>query len=124
MLRYVLFILVVLLVFFIAVVFAASNPGTLTLDLAFTRFEIQKSLAFILFLGVGWLFGVLCAGFLMLKMLAERRQVRKALELAEAEVKSLRSMPMQDANCIHLFTGGAVLSRGCIGILLCPLQRR
>lgn len=98
MLRYVLFILVVLLVFFIAVVFAASNPGTLTLDLAFTRFEIQKSLAFILFLGVGWLFGVLCAGFLMLKMLAERRQVRKALELAEAEVKSLRSMPMQDAN--------------------------
>jgi len=98
MLRYVLFILVVLFVFFVAVIFAASNPGTLTLDLAFTRFEMQKSLAFILFLGVGWLFGMLCAGFLMLRLLSERRQMRKALELAEAEVKSLRSMPMQDAN--------------------------
>jgi hypothetical protein len=59
---------------------------------------MQKSLAFILFLGVGWLFGVLCAGFLMLRLLSDRRQMRKALELAEAEVKSLRSMPMQDAN--------------------------
>jgi uncharacterized membrane protein YciS (DUF1049 family) len=98
MLRYVLFILVVLFVFIVAVIFAASNPGTLTLDLAFTRFEMQKSLAFILFLGIGWLFGVLCAGFLMLRLLSERRQMRKALELAEAEVKSLRSMPMQDAN--------------------------
>jgi uncharacterized membrane protein YciS (DUF1049 family) len=98
MLRYVLFILVILFVFFVAVIFAASNPGTLTLDLAFTQFEMQKSLAFILFLGIGWLFGVLCAGFLMLRLLSERRQMRKALELAEAEVKSLRSMPMQDAN--------------------------
>ena len=51
-----------------------------------------------MFLGIGWLFGVLCAGFLMVKMLAERRQTRKALELAEAEVRSLRSMPMQDAH--------------------------
>lgn len=98
MIRYVLFIFVVLFVFLAAVVFAASNPGTLVLDLAFAQFEMQKSLAFIMFLGVGWLFGVLCAGFLMVKMLAERRQTRKALELAEAEVRSLRSMPMQDAH--------------------------
>ncbi len=98
MLRYVLFILTVLFVFLAAVVFAASNPGTLVLDLAFMQVPMQKSLAFILFLGIGWVFGVLCAGFLMLKMLADRRQMRRALELAEAEVKSLRSMPMQDAN--------------------------
>ncbi len=98
MLRYVLFILVVLFVFMVAVVFAASNPGTLILDLAFTQITLQKSLAFILFLGVGWLVGVLCAGFLMLKMLAERRRMRKALDLAEAEVRTLRSMPLHDAN--------------------------
>lgn len=98
MLRYVLFIFVVLFVFLVAVVFAASNPGTIVLDLAFTRFELQRSLAFILFLGIGWLFGVLCAGFLMLKLLADRRQLQKSLRLAEAEVKSLRRMPMQDAD--------------------------
>jgi hypothetical protein len=31
-------------------------------------------------------------------LLLERRQLRKSLQLAESEVKSLRSMPMQDAN--------------------------
>ena len=98
MLRYVFFIFVVLFVFFTAVVFAASNQGTIDLDLAFMQLQMQKPLAFILFLGVGWLFGVLCVGILMLKLLGERRRLRKALELAEAEVKSLRSMPMQDAD--------------------------
>jgi uncharacterized membrane protein YciS (DUF1049 family) len=87
-----------LFVFLVAVVFAATNPGLIELDLAFARLELQKSLAFVLFLGVGWVFGILCAGFLMLKMFAERRRLRKSLELAEAEVKSLRSMSVQDAN--------------------------
>jgi uncharacterized membrane protein YciS (DUF1049 family) len=98
MLRYVLFILVVLFVFFVAVIFAASNPGTMQLDLAFAEYELQKSLALIIFLGVGWVVGVLSAGFLTLKLVGQRRQLRKSLELAEAEVKSLRSMPMQDAD--------------------------
>ncbi len=98
MLRYIVFIFTVLSVFLVAVVFAASNPGVLELNLAFTTLTLQKSLALILFLGVGWLFGVLCAGFLLIKLLAQRRQLRKSLELAEAEVKSLRSMPMHDAN--------------------------
>ncbi|MBT8421895.1 MAG: LapA family protein [Gammaproteobacteria bacterium] len=98
MLRYILFIFIVLFVFLTAVVFAASNPGVMTLDLAFTEFELQKSLALILFLGAGWLFGMLCAGVVTLKLMAERRQLRKALQLAEAEVSSLRSMPTHDAD--------------------------
>ncbi len=98
MLRYLLYIITILITFLIAVVFAASNPGLMELDLAFTKVEIQKSLALITFLGLGWLFGLLCAGILLLKSAAERRQLRKSLALAEAEVKSLRSMPMQDAD--------------------------
>lgn len=98
MLRYVLFILGMVLVFFVAVVFAASNQGTIRLDLAFAEFEIEKSLALIIFMGIGWFVGVLSAGFLTLKLFSQRRQLRKSLELAEAEVKSLRSMPMQDAD--------------------------
>ena len=98
MLRYVFLILLVVFVFLVAAVFGAINPGVLELDLAFTRLEIRKSLAFVLFLGIGWLFGVLCAAFLMIKLLTQRRHLRKALELAESEVKSLRSMPMHDAN--------------------------
>ncbi len=98
MLRYLLYIVTILITFLIAVVFAASNPGTIELDFAFTQIEIQKSLAMIAFLGIGWLFGLFCAGLMMLKGSSERRQLRKSLTLAEAEVKSLRSMPMQDAD--------------------------
>lgn len=98
MLRYLLYIAVVFAAFLVAVVFAAGNPGVITIDFGFTLLELQKSLAFILFLGVGWLVGVLSAGFLLLRMLAERRQLRKALRLAETEVSSLRSMPLHDAD--------------------------
>ena len=90
--------MVVLVVFIVAVVFAAINPAPMSLDLAFTRLEMQTSLALITFLAAGWLFGLLCAGFLLLKLIGERRQLRKSLHLAEAEVRSLRSMPMQDAD--------------------------
>ncbi len=98
MLRYVVFFLVVLVVFVVAVIFAAINPAPMILDLAFTEIEMQTSLALISFLGTGWLFGLFCACILLLKLLSERRQLKKSLQLAEAEVKSLRSMPMQDAN--------------------------
>ena len=98
MLRYAVFIIVVLVVFMVAVIFAAINPAPMILDLAFTKLEMQTSLALIAFLGAGWLFGLLCTGFLLLKLLSERRQLKKSLQLAEAEVRSLRSMPMQDAD--------------------------
>ena len=98
MVRFVTFILIILFAFLVAVVFAAINPEPMSLDLAFAEFQLKTSLALLAFLAAGWVFGVLCAGFLMLKMLSERRQLRKSLRLAEAEVKSLRSMPMQDAH--------------------------
>jgi putative membrane protein len=98
MLRYVVLIMIVLVVFMVAVIFAAINPAPMTLDLAFAELEVQTSLALVSFLAAGWLFGLLCAGFLLLKFLGERRQLRKALQLAESEVSSLRSMPLQDAD--------------------------
>jgi uncharacterized membrane protein YciS (DUF1049 family) len=98
MLRYLLYIVTILITFLIAVIFAASNPGSIELDLAFTSVVIQKSLALIMFLGLGWVFGLFCAGVLLLKSAGEKRHLRKALNLAEAEVRSLRSMPLQDAD--------------------------
>jgi uncharacterized membrane protein YciS (DUF1049 family) len=98
MVRYVTIIVVILVAFVFAVVFAAINPEPMTLDLAVAEFQLKTSLALLAFLAVGWVFGMFCAGLMLLRALAERRQLRKALRLAEAEVKSLRSMPMQDAH--------------------------
>jgi uncharacterized integral membrane protein len=97
MVRYFLFG-ILLIVFLIAVVFASVNSGELTLDLAFTEVDTTVSLAMLSFFAAGWLFGVACVTFFVLKLAGERRQLRKSLRLAEAEVTSLRRMPTQDAD--------------------------
>ncbi|MBT8427650.1 MAG: DUF1049 domain-containing protein [Erythrobacter sp.] len=97
MARNLMFFLVVILGLLLATVFAALNPGLITLDLAFTEVEVQKSLALTVAVGAGWLFGLASAALVLLKSASDRRRLRKSLSLAEAEVKSLRSMPIQDA---------------------------
>jgi uncharacterized integral membrane protein len=81
-----------------AVVFASVNSADLTLDLAFTEIDTTVSLGMLSFFAAGWLFGVACVTVFVLKLAGERRQLRKSLRLAEAEVTSLRRMPMQDAD--------------------------
>lgn len=98
MLRYAVFLLILVMVFTVAVVFAAINPGSLRLDLAFTQIETTTSLAMLGFLAAGWIFGILSAGFFQLRLYAERRQLRKSLRVAEAEINSLRSLPSDDAD--------------------------
>jgi len=96
MIRNILIFALVLAAMALAVVFAALNPGTVTIDLAFFSVEIQKSLAFILAFGIGTLFGMLCALLLLLKLMNDRRRLRRSLKLAEAEVRSLRTIPDND----------------------------
>ena len=98
MLRNILVGAVVVTILVITIVFSASNPGLIDLDLVFVQVEIQKSLAVILVFGFGWVFGLFCAVLLLLRFVNERRKLRKSLRLAEAEVKTLRSMPLQDAD--------------------------
>ena len=98
MLRNILVAALVVIILVITIVFSASNPGLIDLDLAFVQVEIQKSLAVILVFGFGWVFGLFCAVLLLLRFVNERRKLRKSLRLAEAEVKTLRSMPLQDAD--------------------------
>ena len=98
MLRNILFFLVLLSGLLLATAFAALNPGVIQLDLAFFETEVTKSLALIVAFGIGWIFGLLCAGLILLKSLNERRQLRKSLGFAESEVRALRNMPIQDAD--------------------------
>ena len=88
-----------LLLVLIAAVFAWNNPGTLDVDIALTRFEnVSVPLAFAVAIAVGWLAGLVSAGAAVVRMAGERRQLRRKLRLAEAEVSSLRSLPLQDAD--------------------------
>ncbi len=90
----------ILVLFFIglAAVFAALNPGRVTLDFAFLATDVEKSLAIIAAVAFGWVFGIICAFFGILRLMAQRRTLRRALRLAEQEVQALRSLPVQDAD--------------------------
>jgi putative membrane protein len=98
MLHNIVFFLVLLAGLLLATAFAALNPGVIQLDLAFFETEVTKSLALIVAFGAGWLFGLVCAGLVLLKSVNERRQLRKSLGFAESEVRALRNMPIQDAD--------------------------
>lgn len=93
MVRRILLPLTLFLVLALAVIFAALNPGAVTVDLGFTEARLQKSLALALAFGAGWLFGILCLAAVLLRMTLDRRRLRKSLRLAEGEVHALRSMP-------------------------------
>lgn len=88
-----------LVIALLAAVFAYNNPDNIAVDIGFARFEdVSVSLAFVVCFAVGWAFGLLSAGIAVIRMAGERRRLRRELRLAEAEVSSLRSLPLHDAN--------------------------
>jgi uncharacterized integral membrane protein len=82
-----------------AAIFAYSNPEPIPVDVGFARFEaVPMTIAFACAFGLGWAFGLLCAGVALLRMAKDRRRLRRDLRFAEVELSTLRSLPLQDAN--------------------------
>lgn len=90
-------ILIVLIVIVMAT-FTANNTGMIDIDLAFAEVNTSIPLAFTVTFAIGWLFGILCIGFYVLKLINERRVLRRSLKITESEVSSLRSLPLSDAD--------------------------
>jgi len=90
-------ILIVLIVVVMAT-FTANNTGTIDIDLAFAKITTSMPLAFTVTFALGWLFGVLCIGFYALKLVNERRVLRRSLKMTESEVSSLRGLPISNAD--------------------------
>ena len=92
-----LLILVVAIVVVMAT-FTANNTGMVDIDLAFTKVTTSIPLAFTVTFALGWLFGIACLGFIALKLVNERRILRRSLRITENEVSSLRNLPLNDAD--------------------------
>ena len=90
-------VLIVLIVIVMAT-FTANNTGMIEIDLAFASVSTSIPLAFTVTFAVGWLFGILCLGFFALKLINERRILRRSLRMTENEVSSLRNLPLSDAD--------------------------
>jgi len=91
-------VILIVLIAIVMLAFTMGNTGMIDIDLMFTRVNTSIPLAFTVAFALGWLFGILCMGFFALKLINERRLLRRSLKLTENEVSSLRSLPLSDAD--------------------------
>lgn len=91
-------ILLILVILTAMLVFTWLNPGIVEIDLAFGAVRTSIPLAFATVFAVGWLFGLLCMAMVVMRLVKQRRQLRKALRNTESEVSSLRNRPLSDAD--------------------------
>ncbi len=86
------------LIFVMMLWFTSNNPDNVALDLGFVLVSASKPVAFSLTFVMGWAFGLLCTSIFILRLINERRQLRRSLRRTESEVSSLRNLPLTDAD--------------------------
>jgi len=90
--------ILIVLIAVVMLAFTLGNTGMIDIDLMFTTVTTSIPLAFTVAFALGWLFGILCLGFFALKLVNERRVMRRSLRITESEVSSLRNLPLSDAD--------------------------
>lgn len=90
--------ILVVIIFVMMLWFTSNNPGNVEIDLAFDTVTPSIPLAFSVMFVIGWAFGLLCTSVFILRLINERRQLRRALRHSESEVSSLRNLPLTDAD--------------------------
>lgn len=91
-------ILLLLVIFGVMIVFVNMNTDYVEVDLAFASIRGPVSIVLTVTLALGWLLGVLSMGLFTLRLLRERRTLRRSLNVSQSEVSSLRNLPMSDAD--------------------------
>ena len=98
MLKRAVLILVVVALAIAIFAFTSVNSGMMEVDLLFGKVNTSVTVAFVVAFAVGWLFGLLCLSVWALRLVNERRVLKRALKASESEVTSLRSLPLTDAD--------------------------
>ena len=98
MLRRIIVLFLILAVFAFAAVFANLNPAVIPLDLAFGEIQAPLTMVFVVCLSIGWVLGLVSASFMIFRMMAQRRTLRRSLRLAEKEIDNLRTMPLPEVD--------------------------
>jgi len=98
MLKRIAVIVLVVIIFAAMLVFTYYNKGTLDIDLILTTVTTSVPVAFTIAFAIGWLFGIVCMGAWALRLINDRRNLRRSLRVSESEVTSLRNLPLNDAD--------------------------
>ncbi len=98
MLKRIAVIVLVVIIFAAMLVFTYNNKGSVDIDLILTTVTTSVPVAFTIAFAIGWLFGILCMGAWALRLINDRRNLRRSLRVSESEVTSLRNLPLNDAD--------------------------
>ena len=98
MLKRIAVILLVVIIFAAMLVFTYHNKGSVDVNLILTTVNVSVPVAFTIAFAIGWLFGIICMGAWALRLLNDRRNLRRSLRVSESEVSSLRNLPLNDAD--------------------------
>ena len=98
MLKRIALILVIVAIVIVMFTFTWRNKTPIDVDLFFAAVPTTAAVAFTVAFAVGWLFGILCLSAWAVKLINERRSLRRKLKVSESEVSSLRNLPLNDAD--------------------------
>jgi putative membrane protein len=98
MLKRIAVLVLVAIIFAAMLIFTYHNKGTVDVDLILTTVTTSVPVAFTIAFAIGWLFGILCMGVWALRLINDRRNLRRSLTVSESEVTSLRNLPLNDAD--------------------------
>ncbi len=91
-------VIILLLTLVLVIWFTSLNPGSVVIDLAFGVVEPSVTLALATAFAFGFVFGLSCIAFYVMRLAAERRRLKAELQSSQSEVSSLRSLPIADAD--------------------------
>lgn len=87
-------LIVAVLLAFLGAAFAIINDQPVQLDLYFVVASLPLSLLLLLAMGVGLVLGAVVSSFYFMRVRKENARLRRQANLAEQEVKNLRSLPI------------------------------
>ena len=90
--------ILVISIFVITLWFNSNNSELITIDLEIASFTYSASVIFAVILFAGWLFGLLCCSFYILKLLNERRLLRSSIKNKEKIIIDSKDKFKKDAN--------------------------
>ena len=98
MIRKVISTVFILAIFVIALWFSYLNTEDISINLSFIQFSSKASIIFSIIFISGWLFGILCSFFYVIKILNQKRIIKSDLDEKIEELSAHRASPLKDAN--------------------------
>ena len=98
MIKKIVLIILVISIFITTLWFNNNNSELITIDLEIVSFTYSASIIFAVILFAGWLFGILCCSFYILKLLNERRLLRSTIKSKEKTISDSKHKTLKDAN--------------------------